>query len=197
MRKVILQEFVSLDGFAAGPNGELDFVGMTEDSRKNRQDIADDALRFIAGVDTMLLGAVTYRMFSAYWPTTSTAQDPIADALNSLDKVVFSKTLEGAPWGAWKEGRVVRSNPADEVRRLKQQAGKDMVVWGSLTLAHTLIAEGLVDEYELRVVPVLIGRGKRFVPDDIGKLDLERLEPRLYVSGLTLLRYRSTGGAPT
>jgi dihydrofolate reductase len=161
-RKVIVQEFVTLDGFAAGPSGELDFV--TEgnpDADPTSGSFVEDQLAFIGTLDTILLGAVTYRMFAAYWPEQTAETQLIADALNATPKVVFSSTLEEAPWGEWEPARLVSGSAADEVRRLKDEPGKDMVVWGSLKLAQSLAREGLVDEYHLFVRPLALGEGQR------------------------------------
>jgi dihydrofolate reductase len=163
MRRVIVQEFVTLDGFAAGPNGELDFVeeagGPSADPTGGP--FVEDQLAFIGTVDTILLGAATYRMFSAYWPEQTVETQGIADALNETPKVVFSRTLESAPWGRWPEARLVAGEAAEEVRRMKEEPGKDLVVWGSLTLARSLARAGLVDEYCLWVCPLALGDGQR------------------------------------
>jgi dihydrofolate reductase len=98
MRKVILQEFVSVDGMAAGPNGSVEFV--PECTRGDRG-FGKHQLEFAKRIDTILLGRVTYQMFASYWPTAT--DDPAADMLNNTPKIVFSKTLERAPWGSYAE----------------------------------------------------------------------------------------------
>jgi dihydrofolate reductase len=181
MRKVVVQQFVTLDGFAAGPNGELDFVteaGATADPTSGP--FVEKQLAFIDSLDTILLGAVTYRMFAAYWPDQTTETQAIADALNATPKVVFSSTLESAPWGRWEPARLVSGSAAEEVRRLKAEPGKDMVVWGSLTLSGSLMREGLVDEYRLQVCPVVLGRGKRLFEEGLATQWLTRLETSTY-----------------
>jgi dihydrofolate reductase len=181
MRKLVVQQFVTLDGFAAGPNGELDFVtetGAAADPTSGP--FVEKQLAFIESVDTILLGAVTYRMFAEYWPEQTTDTQLIADALNATPKVVFSSTLESAPWGTWEPARVVSGSAADEVRRLKAAAGKDLVLWGSLTLADSLMREGLVDEYRLQVCPVVLGQGKRLFEDGLATQRLKRLETDAY-----------------
>jgi dihydrofolate reductase len=181
MRKVIVQQFVTLDGYAAGPDGELDFVseaGSAADPTSGP--FVERQLAFIESVDTILLGAVTYRMFAAYWPEQTTETQAIADALNATPKVVFSSTLESAPWGSWEPARLVSGSAAEEVRRLKAEPGKDMVVWGSLALSDSLMREGLVDEYRLQVCPVVIGRGKRLFEDGLATQRLTHLETNTY-----------------
>ena len=181
MRKVVVQQFLTLDGYAAGPNGELDFVtesGAAADPTSGA--FVESQLAFIESIDTILLGAVTYRMFAAYWPEQTTETQAIADALNATPKVVFSSTLESAPWGSWEPVRVVSGSAAEEVRRLKADPGKDMVVWGSLALSDSLMREGLVDEYRLQVCPVVLGRGKRLFEDGLDMQWLTRLETETY-----------------
>ena len=98
MRKVVVQQFMTLDGFAAGPNGELDFVTETGAAAEPTSGpFVEDQLAFIESLDTILLGAVTYQMFAAYWPEQTTETQRVADALNATTKVVFSSTLESAP----------------------------------------------------------------------------------------------------
>lgn len=187
MRKVLVQEIVTVDGFAAGPKGELDFFESAGDFSE-----ADRAnLRQLEGIDTVLLGAATYRMFVDYWPTPQSEGEIVAEVVNTIPKVVFSSTLERAPWGTWPEARVVRGNAVDEVTALKQQPGKDIIVWGSLSLAQALLGAGLVDEVQLHVCPVTLGEGRRLFAGDAARLDLQLLESRTYdVGGLVSLRYR-------
>src|SRR5690606_38828288 len=122
----------------------------------------------------MLLGRNTYQLFAGFWPEATTDQELVADKLNALGKIVFSQTLGSAPWGKWEAGRVVKGMLADEIKQLKQQPGKDMVVWGSLSLVQSLIRESLVDEYIFMVCPVAIGAGKEIFPEK--KVGLKLME---------------------
>src|SRR5687767_12916910 len=130
-----------------------------------------------------------YRMFPAYWPEQTIETQAIADALNGTPKVVFSSTLESAPWGDWPETRLVRGSAEDEVRRLKADEGKDMVVWGGLQLAQSLMQAKLVDEYSLFVCPVVLGDGKRLFPDDPPEPKLALIDSKQYEGGLIVNRY--------
>jgi dihydrofolate reductase len=193
MRNVVVQQFVTIDGFAAGPNGELDFVNETSAAADpTTGEFVEDQLAFVNAIDTILLGAVTYRMFAEYWPEQTIETQGIADALNATPKVVFSRTLERAPWGDWEEARVVAGPASEEVRRLKEQPGGDMVVWGSLTLAESLERDGLVDEYRLFVCPVVLGQGKRLFGESGPTRWMSRLETKAY-DDVVSVRYRSTG----
>ncbi|SFP83465.1 Dihydrofolate reductase [Amycolatopsis arida] len=183
MRNLIVQELVTVDGFVAGRDGGLDFF----DTVADYGEVDQDNLRLLADVDTVLLGAATYRLFVDYWPTAK--DEPVAHVVNTVPKIVFSTGLTHAPWGEWPEARVVHGNPVDEVTALKQQPGKDILVWGSLTLARSLLAARLVDELQLRVCPVAIGTGRTLFPTD-GDLHLELVEATAYRSGILATRYR-------
>jgi dihydrofolate reductase len=135
----------------------------------------------------MLLGAATYHMFAGFWPEQTVETQAIADALNETPKVVFSRTLERAPWGDWEEARVVSGSAADEVRKLKAEPGKDMVVWGSLSLAQSLAREELVDEYNLLVCPTALGDGRPLFVEPVPAMS--RLDTKTYDGGLVSLRY--------
>jgi dihydrofolate reductase len=191
MRKVIVQEFVTVDGFAAGPNGEMEFITDSSDADPTTGELVDDQLRLLETVDTILLGAETYRIFAAFWPEQTVETQGIADALNSTPKVVFSSTLERAPWGDWEEARVVSGDVSDEVRRLKNEPGKDLILWGSLSLAHSLTRDGLVDEYRLWICPVVLGQGKRLFEDGLTER-LTLLETKTY-DHVVSARYQPAG----
>ncbi len=165
MRHVILQEFVTLNGLAAGPNGNVDFVPA---STSGDESFGREQLAFFDAIDTIALGRVTYQMFADYWPkVTEGDEKPFADKMNSTPKIVFSRTLERAPWGTWDEATILGGNPAAEVSKLKQQPGKNIVIWGSLSLAQLLIGQGLIDEYRLVVCPLVLGSGRRLFSDNV------------------------------
>jgi dihydrofolate reductase len=185
MRKVILQEWVSLDGYAVDADGSLDFFPATEQDRYSDR----DQLAFLDGVDTILLGRKTYELFVDYWPTASTDREIIADRLNELPKLVFSNTLTEAPWGTWPPARIVRGDAVAEIRRLKAQDGKHMVLWGSLSLAQDLMAADLIDEYHLQLCPTLVGGGRPLFPGREGYANLTRVNVRTYDTGVVFLHY--------
>jgi dihydrofolate reductase len=190
VRRVIVQEFVTLDGFAAGPEDELDFIAESTSVDPADSEAARDQLDFVSRMDTILLGAKTYRMFAQYWPEQTTETELIADALNSTPKVVFSSTLESAPWGKWEEPRIVNGSASEEVRRLKQEDGGDMVVWGSLSVVQSLMQDGLVDEFHLWACPVVLGRGKRLFAEGIESRPMEWIETKAREGGVVSLRFR-------
>lgn len=185
MRKVILQEFVSLDGLAAGPKGSVDFVPR---STQGDRSFGVRQMAFIDSIDTILLGRTTYQMFAEHWPNVTTGDDKqFADKLNAIPKVVFSTTLKRAPWGSWDPARIAK-NPSAEVAQLKQGSGGDMVIWGSISLAQSLIAEQLIDQFQLVVCPIVLGSGTALFRDHT-LLDMQLLNTRSFDHGTVLLTY--------
>ena len=185
MRRLILEEWISLDGFAADREGTLDFFPEGEEDRFSDR----DQLEFLESVDTILLGRRTYELFVDFWPTATTDEGIIADRLNELPKLVFSTTLREAPWGAWPPARVVNGDAVDEIRRMKEQDGGHMVVWGSLSLAQSLIEADLVDEYHFQLCPTVVGGGQPLFPALPSYANLHRVNVRTYDTGVVFLHY--------
>jgi dihydrofolate reductase len=185
MRRLILEEWLSLDGYAVDEDGGLDFFPATEADRFSDQ----DQLEFLDTVDTILLGRRTYELFVDFWPTATTDEEVIADRLNALPKLVFSNTLSEAPWGEWPPAHVVHGDAVAEIERLKAQDGKHMVLWGSLSLAQSLIAADLIDEYHVQLCPTLVGGGRPLFPDLRDYARLDRVNVRTYDTGVVFLHY--------
>jgi dihydrofolate reductase len=189
MKKVILQEFVTLDGLAAGPNDSVDFVPNTT---KGDESFGREQDKLIDTIDTILLGSKTYRMFSEYWPNVNEGKEKqFADKLNATPKIVFSKKLDRAPWGKWKEAKVVSNSAVDEVAKLKQQTGKDIIIWGSISVAQSLMDEGLIDEYRLVVCPVVLGDERALFREKLDKTEMKFMEAKTFDQGAVLLKYRA------
>lgn len=182
-RRVIVQEIVSLDGFVSGPDGELDFFETVDDY----SEVDSDNLETLNRVDTVLLGAATYRMFVGYWPTAT--GEPVADRLNSTAKVVFSSTLSSAPWGSFAPAEIVSSDAVEHVRQLREGEGGDLIVWGSIALARALLAAELVDDLYLDVLPILVGSGRTLVEAGLPDRILRLADTRPRRSGIVSLRY--------
>ncbi|MGO8754326.1 MAG: dihydrofolate reductase family protein [Gallionellaceae bacterium] len=185
MRKIIFQMMVSLDGYFEGPNKELDWHLV--DNEFN--DYASDLL---GSVDALLFGRVTYQLMASYWPTpTAQMNDPvIAEKMNSLPKIVFSKTLVKADWN---NTRLVKENAAKEISKLKRPPGKDMAIFGSSDLAVSLMASGLIDEYRIFINPVVLGSGKPLLQGLKNRLKLTLVRTKVFNSGLVLLCYKPAG----
>jgi dihydrofolate reductase len=178
MRRVIVSNLASLDGFFEGVNKELDWHVVDEEFFEYAKDMLRTA-------DTLLFGAATYEVMAAYWPTAPS--DEIADKMNNLPKVVFSKTLKK---GDWNNSRLVSSNIQEEVSKLKQQPGKDIVILGSARLASFLLPLGLIDEYRAIVNPVLLGGGKPLFSGITERIRLKLITTKVFGSGVVLLSYQ-------
>jgi dihydrofolate reductase len=185
MRKLILFMHVSLDGFAAGPHGEMDWIGISEE-------IFDYAERRIRDADLALYGRVTFQMMEAYWPTA--ADQPAATKhdiehsrwYKKVSKVVLSRTLKEPP----PLTKIVGDDAAGEIRRLKQEAGQDILIFGSPGAAHSLMAEDLIDDYWLFVNPVLLGEGIPVFEGIKAKAALRLVDSKVFSpSGVVCLHY--------
>jgi dihydrofolate reductase len=190
MRKLIYSMGVSLDGFIAGPGGEIDWSAPDEELHRfhNKQ---------TAELGAHLCGRRLYETM-AYWETAdenpSAAEHELefARVWKNLPKIVFSTTIEEVEGNA----RLVRDGAAEEVARLKEQPGQDLAVGGA-GLASSFIELGLVDEYRLFVSPVVLGGGTPYFPALDERIDLELVETRTFGSRVVYLRYSSGGLAST
>jgi dihydrofolate reductase len=140
-------------------------------------------------VDTIIFGRITYQGMASYWPTVTSPDDVMADKMNRLPKVVFSKTLDGTPWGEWNNARQVKDNIGAEITKLKQQPGKDMVIYGSASIVWELSQLGLIDEYQLVICPVVLGSGIPQFNHVDHALKLNLLKSTVFKSGSILSCY--------
>jgi dihydrofolate reductase len=136
--------------------------------------------------DIYLLGRTTYEMLWPGWSTQTTGDGP-GPILNRMQKVVVSKTLETAPW---KESTILRDNVVEEIARLKQQPGKDIIIDGSATLVQSLMGTGLIDEYRFLILSYVMGRGRRFFPDGTPPAQLRLVESQVISPGTLAVVYR-------
>jgi dihydrofolate reductase len=186
VRKVMVSEFVSLDGVIEDPRWTFRFMSEERENFKFDELTASDAL---------LLGRVTYEGFAAAWPSMMeqyrgprrAALGEYAEMMDGYPKYVVSTTLE-EPLG-WNNSTLIKGNVAEEVTRLKQQPGKDILVFGSGALVNTLMQHGLIDEYRLMVFPVVVGSGKRLFGDGIETTVLSLVETNTFGSGVVVLSY--------
>jgi len=189
MRKVILFMHVSLDldGFLAGPKGES---GWTVTDEEMTNDLLADLIRT---ADTVLLGRVAYQELATGWPSvasnpsSSKAEVAFAHWISQAPKIVFSKTLEKVEW---QHSRVVKGNIAEEIATLKQQEGKDLVLFGGVSMAQTFIQRDLIDEYRLVVHPVVLGRGKPLFQALKNRIPLKLVKTKTFNSGAVVLSYQ-------
>lgn len=184
MRKLIVQQWVTVDNIAAEEDGGLSFVSGEPFPETDTSPCKTSMMGFIDSVDTMILGANTYNQSKAYWPYAD-EQGEYGEKLNGLTKFVASSTLPDAPWGDFPAATVTR-DPAATIRELKAQRGKDLWLWGSLKLMHSLLDTGVVDEVRMLVCPASRGTGTRIFED---RRDLKLLEATPFENGVVLLRY--------
>lgn len=186
MRKLIVSEFVTLDGVMEDPGGAEGFAHGGWTWAYQEEAIGKVKFDELMVSDALLLGRVTYEGFARAWPGR-TDEEGFADHMNSMAKYVVSTTLTDATWN---NSTIIAADVADEVARLKAQPGQDILVAGSATLIRSLVAHDLVDEYTLLVFPLTLGSGKRlFQEGALTKLRL--IEARPFASGVTLLRYQT------
>jgi dihydrofolate reductase len=183
MRKIIVSNMVSLDGFISGPNGELDWFVWDKELERY-------TLEMMGTVDTILLGRVTYEMMASYWPT-DTANDPyIKERMNNLPKIVFSRTLEKVDWN---NSTLVSEIDPERILRMKKMAGKNIVVLGSGGVVSALTKLGLIDEYRIIVNPVILGDGKSMFKGLAESQKLKLVDTWQLGSGVAILTYHSLG----
>jgi dihydrofolate reductase len=179
MPKVIMWNMVTLDGFFEGPKKwEIDWHEYVWGEELERF-----SLEQAKSVGTLLFGRVTYDGMAAYW-TSATGE--VADFMNTIPKVVFSRTLETATWS---NTRLVRGEAVDEVARLKQQPGKDMFIFGSADLSSALAKRGLIDEYRLGLNPLVLGGGSPLFKPGPHRMRMKLLDAKPLESGVVILRY--------
>ena len=190
MRKLIVAEFVSLDGVMQAPGGADEdtdggFVHGGWTWPYWHDDIGAHFFQAISHCDTLLLGRKTWEIHGgAFEPMVD---DPFGDVMNNLKKVVVSTTLPSAD--AWRNSTLISSNEVEAIRTLKAQPGQDIYVDGSSVLVHTLTQHDLVDEYSLLVYPVVLGSGKRVFAEGV-RVNLHLVESKPFPSGVVLMRYQ-------
>ena len=182
MRKLIYESNVSLDGFADHTAASV---------------VNDELLDFFSGLldetGIELFGRVTYQLMESYWPNiyqepnTTRGELEFADRFNSISKIVFSKSLQKADWN---NTRLIKSDSVEEVKKLKQQPGKNISV-GGIHLASTLMNAGLIDEYWILIHPVIVGKGRRLFEGINDRQNLKLVETKKFNSGVVVLHYLS------
>ncbi len=186
MRKIITTTWVSLDGFIAGPNGEMDWVMVDEEMGKYE----DGA---VSAADTLLLGRVTYQSFAGSWPyvpdnpNADPAEKEYARKLNAMRKIVFSRTLDSVEWN---NSSLLKEVVPEEITRLKQEPGRDMLIYGSASVVQALTNYGLIDEYQVLVHPVVLGGGKALFQDVKERRKLKLVKTKTFPTGVMGLYYQ-------
>ncbi len=192
MRKIIVAEFITLDGVIQAPGGADEdtdggFVHGGWTLPYWHDDIGTHFFQAMTQADTLLLGRKTWQIHGgAFEPMP--AGDPFGDVMNGIHKVVVSTTLKSA--AAWRNSTLISSNVVEEVRKLKEQPGKNILMDGSSVLIHTLAENDLVDEYSLHVYPLVLGSGKRLFPEG-KRINLKLIESKALPTGVVFQQYQA------
>lgn len=185
MRKVVLFAHISLDGFAGDVNGGLGFLSYNEELEQYAEEL-------VKTVGAPLYGKTTYQLMEGYWPSELNNPDAgkfssqHAQWIHHIPKVVFSTTLDAVTWN---NTTLVKDNIVDEVNKLKQQSGEDLVIFGSPGLAKSFMKLGLIDEFKLTMHPVILGKGISLFDGGIPTNSLKLLETSTLKSGVITLHY--------
>lgn len=185
MGKIISFMHISLDGFVAGPSGEMDWI-------KIDQELFDYVGKRISKGNTALYGRVTYEMMESYWPTaadkpTATKHDiEHSKWYKQVHKVVLSRTIEGVDLP---NTTIINDNISDRLNQIKQESGNEILLFGSPTATHSLIQQNLIDGYWLFVNPIILGQGIPLFVDIKQKTKLKLMSTRQFTSGVTELNY--------
>jgi dihydrofolate reductase len=188
MGRIVVTEFVSLDGVMEDPGGDSDFKhgGWTFEIEQGEEG-ANFKLDETRNSEALLLGRVTYQGFAKAWPSV---EGEFGDKFNNMPKYVVSKTLEKAEW---KNSTVLKGDVVKEVSKLRQKLGGDIVVHGSAQLVQTLLEHDLIDELRLMVFPVILGSGKRLFGNTSDKKPMQLADSKTVGGGVTILTYRPPG----
>lgn len=184
MRKIIVFNLISIDGFFAGSDGNIDWHNVDDEFNTF-------AIEQTKTFGTILFGKTTYKLFEVYWPAaladpaTSSDDRQIAQTIEDIEKIVFSKSIQDV---SWKNTKLLHDVDPEEIKHWKESEGQDMAIFGSGTIVQQLANLGLIDEYRLLVNPVILGEGKPLFKN-VHKLDLKLINTRTFGNGNVLLTY--------
>jgi dihydrofolate reductase len=194
VRRIISMIHLSLDGFASGPNDELDWIAYDEELERYAHSLH-------AQTDAVIWGRRTYQGMASYWltipgnPESTPAELEHAQYLQDATKIVVSRTLDQIDWDGAQNTVLIKDNIADEINRIKQQPGKDIWFLGSPVLAQTFMQLDLIDEYRININPTVLGQGKPLFAGVTRAFPLRLLESRALTSGVIALRYEPVRAA--
>lgn len=182
MRKLIVFEFISLDGFMAGTLGcEMDFVlaGFNEEME---QDLAEQ----YQSIDSFIMGKTTFQNLGSYWPTNAARNEPLYNIMNSKEKLVCSTTLNSTEWS---NSRIIKSDITTEIKHLKQKPGRDLMVIGSAAVVQSLLDKNLIDEFRFYTFPTVLTKGKYLFGANASLMNLKLLNTKVFTSGVIRVDY--------
>lgn len=189
MRKIVVSEFVTLDGIMQDPGGVGEIEGGGWNIPYMQEDFGHYKFDELSASDALLLGRVTYEGFAAAWPEAShtETEGEFAVMMNSYPKYVVSTTLDTAEWN---NSHIIKTNVMEEISKLKQQPGKDILVSGSSKLVQTLMPHDLIDEYHLQIHPIVLGHGEWFFKDGSELQKLKLVDSKVTGMGVMILTYQ-------
>jgi dihydrofolate reductase len=184
MRKLIVFNHVSLDGYFVDKNGDMSWAKADHEDAEWNAFVAGNA----SGESVLVFGRITYELMAGFWPTPFAIESmpDIAKAMNSMTKIVFSRRLEQA---SWNNTTLVKGDLATEIRKMKQKSGGGMTILGSGSIISQLAPEGLIDEYQIVVNPIVLGEGRTMFAGIKEKLSLKLTKTRAFRNGNVLLCY--------
>jgi dihydrofolate reductase len=188
MRRLVVFNSVTLNGFFAGKNGDLSWAH--KDDPEWNEFVAGNA----KGGGPLLFGRVTYEMMLSFWPTPAAMESfpEVAKGMNSAQKIVFSRTLDKV---SWNNTKLVKGDLATEVRKMKKEPGEAMTILGSGSIVSQLTQAGLIDEYQIVVNPIVLGEGRSMFDGVKKSVTLNRTSTRAFGNGNVLLSYEAATGA--
>ena len=188
MRKLLVFNHVSLDGYFTDANGDMSFAHQDNQDAEWEAFVAGNA----SGGGMLLLGRITYELMASFWPTPLAAENMpvVAEQMNNLPKVVFSRTLDKATWNNTK---LLRDDLPGAIQKMKKESGEDMVILGSGSIVSQLTQHGLIDEYQIIVNSVALGKGRTMFDGIKEKVPLKLTNSRTFGNGNVLLYYQPVG----
>ena len=187
MRKVIVFNHVSLDGYFVNANGDMSWAKSDHNDAEWNAFVEENA----SGGGVLVFGRITYDLMAGFWPTPMAMEmmPVVAEGMNSLPKVVFSRTMDQA---SWNNTTLVKGDIAAEIRKLKHEPGESMAILGSGSIVSQLAQEGLIDEYQMVLNPIVLGKGRTMFDGINEKLKLKLTKTRAFGNGNVLLCYEPT-----
>jgi dihydrofolate reductase len=184
VRKLIVFNHTSLDGYFVDANGDMSFAHNQNQDAEWEEFVNGNA----RGEGVLLFGRITYELMAGFWPTPFAAEKMpvVAERMNHLPKVVFSRTMDKA---SWSNTTLVKGGMLDPVRKMKTEPGEDMVLWGSGSIVSQLAQHELIDEYQIVVNPVILGQGRTMFENIKEKIPLKLTKTRSFSNGNVLLCY--------